>query len=94
MKETILSIIFIIHATAFAYLYGRRGHRVFHLLFSGGFVLLAAYYGYNSWQFFAGVESGGASHQYMRWAGLSLCAVATPFFLVDLFCRIRNGRRQ
>ncbi|NVM20905.1 MAG: hypothetical protein HWN68_03900 [Desulfobacterales bacterium] len=90
MKETMLAAIFVIHAVAFAYFYLRRERRAFYLLFCGGFVLLAGYYAYNSRQFFAGVESGPAWLLYFRWAGLILCALATPFFLTHMF-RKRRG---
>jgi TRAP-type C4-dicarboxylate transport system permease small subunit len=97
MKETMLAAIFVIHATVFAYFYLRRGRRAFNLLFCGGFILLAGYYAYNCWQFFAGVESGLAWLHYFRWAGLILCALATPFFLTHLFRKrraksLRSGR--
>lgn len=90
MKETILAVIFVIHAVAFTYCYVRRGRKAFHLLFSAGFVVLTGYYAFNSWQFFAGVESGAPRLQYVRWAGLILCALATPLFLIDLFRRRRR----
>ncbi len=94
MKETLLAAIFVIHAMAFAYLYLRRGRQVFYLLFCGGFILLTVYYVYNSWQFFAGVESEPVWLHYFRWAGLILCALAAPFFLTHLFRRRRakSGR--
>ena len=85
-----LAAIFIIHAIVFAYFYLKRGRRGFYLLFCGGFVLLAAHYAYNSWQFFAGVESGSACLHYFRWAGLILCALATPFFLTHLYGKRRS----
>jgi hypothetical protein len=93
VKEMILAAIFVIHASAFTYFYLRRGRRAFYLLFSGGFVLLAGYYAYNSWQFLVGGTSGGSNLQYLRWAGLGLCALATPFFLTYLF-RKGPGKRR
>jgi hypothetical protein len=84
-----LAAIFVIHATVFAYFYLRRGRRAFYLLFCGGFILLAVHYAYNSWQFCVGVESGPACLHYFRWAGLILCALATPFFLTYLFRKRR-----
>ena len=90
MKETMLAAIFVIHAVAFAYCYVRRGRKAFHLLFSAGFVLLTGYYAFNSWQFFAGIKSEAPRLQYVRWAGLVLCALATPLFLTDLFRRRRR----
>ena len=85
-----LAAIFVIHAIAFAYFYLRRGRRAFYLLFCGGFVLLTAHYAYNSWQFFAGVKSGSACLRYFRWAGLIVCALATPFFLTHLYSKRRS----
>jgi TRAP-type C4-dicarboxylate transport system permease small subunit len=90
MKETMLAAIFVVHAIAFAYFWLTRGRRVFYCLFCGGFILLTGYYAYNSWQFFAGVESRPAWLHYFRWAGLILCALATPFFLMHLFRRRRQ----
>ncbi len=92
-----LAAIFVIHAIVFACFYLRHGRRAFYLLFCGGFILLAGYYAYNSWQFFAGVGTGPAWLHYFRWAGLILCALATPFFLAHLFRKrrlksIRSGR--
>jgi hypothetical protein len=89
VKETLLAIIFVIHAVAFAYFYLRRGRQLFYLLFCGGFIILAGYYAYNSWQFFTGVGSVPAWLHYLRWTGLILCALATPFFLTHLFRRRR-----
>ena len=85
-----LAAIFVIHAMVFAYFYFRRGRRAFYLLFCGGFVLLTAHYAYNSWQFFAGMESESACLRYFRWAGLILCALATPFFLIHLYGKGRS----
>jgi hypothetical protein len=90
VRETMLAAIFVIHAIAFTYFYLRRGRRAFHLLFCGGFVLLAGYYAYNSWEFFAGVKSAAPYLHYARWGGLILCALATPFFLADVFRRRRG----
>lgn len=85
-----LAAIFVVHAIVFAYFYFRRGRQAFHLLFSGGFVLLTGYYAYNSWQFFAGVALVPAWLRYFRWAGLILCALATPFFLIHLYGKGRS----
>ena len=90
MKEIMLAAIFVIHAIVFAYFYFRRGRQAFHLLFFGGFVLLAGYYTCNSWQSFTGVESGLPWLRYFRWAGLMLCALATLFFLIRLYGKRRS----
>jgi len=90
VKEATLAAIFVIHAVVFIYFYLRRGRRAFNLLFCGGFILLAGYYAYKSWQFFAGVEPGPAWLVCFRWAGLILCALATPFFLTHLFRKRRS----
>jgi hypothetical protein len=90
VKETVLAVIFVIHAMVFAYFYLRRGRQAFHLMFCGGFVLLAVHYAYNSWQFFVGVESGATGVPCFRWAGLMLCALATPFFLFRLCGKKRS----
>ena len=91
MKETILVVIFAIHAMAFAYFYIKRGHRVFNLLFCSGFILLVGYYGYGSYEFLADVEAGSIHLDCLRWAGLGLCAVATPFFVTNLVRKLRTS---
>ena len=91
MKETILVVIFAIHAVAFACFYIKRGHRVFNLLFCGGFILLAGYYGYGGYQFFADLEGGSGHFAFLRWSGLALCVIATPFFVAHLVRRLRTN---
>lgn len=91
MKETILAAIFVIHAVVFAYFYVGHRRRIFNLIFSGGFITLAFYYAYHSWQFFAEVQCEPAYLHYFLWAGLILCALATSLFLSYLF---RKKRRQ
>ena len=92
MKETILAGIFVVHAIVFTYFYFRRGRRVFNLMFCGGFIFLSSHYAYKGRQFFAGVESGSACFYYFRWAGLILCALATPLFLTHLFRKRRSKK--
>ncbi len=92
VKETILAAIFVVHAISFTYFYVRRGRRAFNLMFCVGFIFLSSHYAYKGRQFFAGVESGSACFYYFRWAGLILCALATPLFLTHLFRKRRSKK--
>lgn len=94
MKETILAVIFVIHAAVFAYFFFGRRRRIFNLIFTGGFIALAFYYAYHSWIFFASVQSAPAYLHYFCWAGLILCALATPFFVIYLFRKKRARSMQ
>jgi hypothetical protein len=89
VKETILAAIFVIHATAFAYFFFGRRRQIFNLIFFVGFIALAFYYAYHSWLFFSEAQSAPAYLHFFRWAGLTLCAIATPFFVTYLFRKKR-----
>jgi O-antigen ligase len=86
----VLTAIFVVHAVFFARLYFRRGRRAFDLLFVGGFVLLAAFYATSASLFLVGVEPLPTHLSLLRWAGLILCTLATPPFLVH-WVRRRRG---
>jgi hypothetical protein len=90
MKETVLVAIFLIHASAFAYFYFRRGRKPYNALFFSGFIFLAGYYAYESWRHFQDVESAASYVHYFRWVGLGLCALATPFFVRHLYRKRRS----
>jgi hypothetical protein len=90
VKELLLTAVFVAHAAAFAWLYVRRGRRSFNLLFVGGFVLLAIFYGASSSLSLAGVEWEPSCLFGFRWAGLILCGLATPLFLIH-WRRRRRG---
>jgi lipopolysaccharide export LptBFGC system permease protein LptF len=90
LKELLLSAVFVIHAAAFAYLYFRRGRRGFHLLFVGGFLLLTVFYASSGSLSFAGAEPRPAYLSAFRWAGLFLCGLATPPFLIHWYRRRRG----
>ena len=83
MKELFLTAVFSAHTAAFAYLYFRRGRRRFDLLFVGGFLLLALFYACSGSLFVSGAETRPAYLSVFRWAGLILCGLATPPFLID-----------
>jgi hypothetical protein len=90
VKELLLSAVFVVHAAAFAWLYFRRGRRSFNLLFLGGFALLAIFYAGSASLSLAGVESAPSYLFGFRWAGLILCGLATPPFLIH-WLRRRRG---
>ena len=90
MKELLLTAVFVVHAAVFASLYFRRGRRGFHLLFVGGFVLLAVFYASSGSLSLAGAQSRPAYLSLFRWAGLILCGLATPPFLIHWFRRRRG----
>jgi hypothetical protein len=90
VKELLLTAVFAIHAAAFAFLYLRRGRRGFHLLFVGGFLLLAAFYANNGPVAFVGAGSVPEYLSALRWAGVILCGLATPPLLIDWYRRRRG----
>ena len=90
MKELLLTAVFVAHAAAFAWLYFRRGRRSFNLLFVGGFALLVIFYAGSASLSLAGVESEPKYFFGFRWAGLILCGLATPPFLIH-WRRRRHG---
>jgi len=90
VKDLLLSADFAVHAAAFVWLYFRRGRRSFYLMFVGGFLLLAVFYASNGSLPFAGAESRPAYLSVLRWAGLILCALATPPFLIHWYRRRRG----
>ena len=92
MKEVALATLFLVHAAVFAYFYFARGRRTFELIFSAGFLTLATYYFYHGWMVLAGLHTQPHFIPYFRWAGLILCALATPSFLAYLVREKRRGR--
>lgn len=90
MKEWLLTAIFAVHAVVFASVYFRRGRHGFDLLLVGGFVLLAAFYATSGSLSFAGIEPRPRHLSLLRWAGLILCGLATPPFLLRWY-RHRRG---
>jgi hypothetical protein len=90
VKELLLTAVFVAHAAGFAWLYLRRGRHRFNLLFVGGFGLLAAFYAGSASLSLAGVESAPSYLFSFRWAGLILCGLATPPFVID-WRRRRRG---
>jgi hypothetical protein len=89
VKAALLAGVFAVHAVAFGWFWVRRGRRAFNLLFFAGFALLALFYAYSAWVALAGGEPEGADLRPVRWAGLLLCAVATPPFVIHAY----RGRR-
>ena len=92
MKELLLTAVFAVHAAVFAGLYIRRGRRGFDLLFVCGFLLLAAFYASSGLLSLGSVEPAPRYLFPFRWAGLILCGLATPPFLIHWY-RIRRGDR-
>jgi hypothetical protein len=90
VKELLLTAVFAAHTAAFAYIYFRRGRRGFHLLFVVGFVFLAVFYASNGSLSLAGAEPRPAYLSLFRWAGLILCGLATPPFLIHWYRRRRG----
>jgi hypothetical protein len=90
LKELLVTAVLAVHAAVFALLYFRRGRRSFDLLFVGGFFLLAAFYATSGALSFAGVEPPPRYLSLLRWAGLILCGLATPPFLVHWYRRRRG----
>jgi O-antigen ligase len=94
VKELLLTAVFVTHAVAFALLYFRRGRRGFDLLFVGGFLLLAVFYASSGSLSLAEVEPRPAYLSALRWAGMILCGLATPPFLIHLYRRRRGDRAR
>jgi O-antigen ligase len=94
VKELLLTVVFVVHAAAFASLYFRRGRRGFDLLFVGGFVLLTVFYASSGSLSLAGAEPRPAYLALFRWAGLILCGLATPPFLIHWYRRRRGDRAR
>lgn len=90
MLAIFLTAVFLIHALAFGRFYLARGRRAFNLLFFLGFVALTLYYGHSGWCYVTGAHAGSA-WSWLRWAGLGLCATATPFFVASLARRVRKA---
>ena len=90
MKELLLSAVFVIHAAVFATLYIRRGRRGFYLLFVGGFLLLTVFYSSSGLLSLESVEPAPRYLSAFRWAGLILCGLATPPFLIHWYRRRRG----
>jgi hypothetical protein len=90
LLELLLTAVLAVHAVAFALLYFRRGRRGFDLLFVAGFVLLAAFYAISGSLLLAGVEPEARHLSLLRSAGLILCGLATPPFLVHWYRRRRG----
>jgi hypothetical protein len=90
VKELLLSAVLVIHAAVFARLYLRRGRRGFDLLFVGGFALLAAFYAGSGSLSVAGIEPRPEGLSVLRSAGMILCGLATPPFLIHLYRRRRG----
>ena len=90
LKELLLSAIFVIHAAVFARLYFRRGRRGFYLLFVGGFLLLTVFYTSSGLLSLGSVEPAPRYFFLFRWAGLILCGLATPPFLIHWYRRRRG----
>jgi hypothetical protein len=91
VKELLLSAVFVVHAAVFATLYFRRGRRGFDLLFVGGFLLLAFFYASSGSLSSASVEPAPSYLFLFRWAGLILCGLATPPFLIHWYRRRRGN---
>lgn len=84
MKSAILAVIFAAHALAFARIYLVRGRRLFSLLLVVGFLLLVAYYTFESWQMLAAAPAVPGYMAYVRWGGIAVCLAGLPLFLVHL----------
>jgi len=93
LKAWFLTAIFVVHAAVFTSIYLRRGRHRSDLLLVGGFVLLAAFYATSGWLSLAGVESEPRYLFVVRWAGVILCGLATPPFLIRSYRMIRSYRR-
>ncbi|GAG71648.1 unnamed protein product, partial [marine sediment metagenome] len=99
MKETILAVIFVIHAAVFAYFFFGRRRRIFNLIFTGGFIALAFYYAYHSWMSpwltlpLAGIVAGlvglvfGAPSLRIKGFYLAMSTIAAQFVLLWLIKR-------
>jgi hypothetical protein len=90
VKELLLSAVFVIHAAVFANLYIRHGRRGFDLLFVCGFLLLAVFYASSGLLSLGSVEPAPRYLFLFRWAGLILCGLATPPFLIHWYRRRRG----
>lgn len=86
-----MGAIFGVHGAAFAWLYLRRGRKLFNLLFLAGFALLAVSHASHGW---LSTRAGGSlpsQLNWLRWTGLALCALATPLFLIHVIRKRRTG---
>ncbi|MBI5361041.1 MAG: hypothetical protein HZA48_10720 [Planctomycetes bacterium] len=78
MKEKILLILFSLHSIMFLVFFLRK-RRKYNLIFLAAFIFLAAY----NASILKGYNPEYASC--LRYAGIALCAIATPFFLCHVF---------
>jgi hypothetical protein len=90
LQELLFAAVLAVHAMAFARLYLRRGRRGFDLLFVAGFVLLAASYAGSGSLLLSGIDPQPRHLSLLRWAGVILCGLATPPFLVHWYRRRRG----
>lgn len=93
MVQLFLAAIFVVHALVFGWRYLRGGRTAHSLAFSLGFIALAAYHGHSGWPQTAGPHDA-AIWQGLRWAGVGLCAAATPRFATSLARRLLAKRKM
>ncbi len=78
MKEKILLILFSLHSVMFLVFFLRK-RKKYNLIFLAAFIFLAAY----NASILRGYKPGYTA--YLEYAGIALCAIATPFFLCHVF---------
>jgi hypothetical protein len=79
MKALLLAILFAVHVAVFLRLYLKHQERMNYVLLVIGFLHLSAYYAYRTWVFYSHWGSDLDWMSYLRWSGVALCLLGSPF---------------
>jgi len=89
----LLSIIFAVHAVAFARVYLTK-RRLYSLLFVIGFLLLLAFNLIELAASFGTEDAVPAFVDYLRWAGIAFCVAGLPLFFAHVIRYFRARARH